>query len=61
MNQYSIWPALNKVSVGNGYAVIAYTDNTEVLLASYVLPAVTVTGQPLVKFAGGTHAYHGYS
>ena len=45
---------MNKVTIGNDYAVIAYTDNTEVLLASYLLPGISVTATPLVKFVGGT-------
>lgn len=51
---------MNKAQVANGYAVITYTDNSQVLLASYVLPAVNVTGQPLIKMVGGVTAKYGY-
>ena len=46
--------------MANGYAIITYTDNTQVLLASYLLPAANVTGQPLIKMVGGTTAKYGY-
>ncbi|CAD8094162.1 unnamed protein product [Paramecium primaurelia] len=60
LNQYSTWTALNKAQVGNDYAVIAYTDNSQLLLASYLLPKDPIQGVPLIKLVGGTQSKYGY-
>ncbi|CAD8123506.1 unnamed protein product [Paramecium sonneborni] len=60
LNQYSNWTALNKATIGNDYAVIAYTDNSQLLLASYLLPKDPIQGVPLIKFVGGTQSKYGY-
>ncbi|CAK84004.1 unnamed protein product (macronuclear) [Paramecium tetraurelia] len=60
LNQYSTWTALNKATVGNDYAIIAYTDNSQLLLASYLLPKEPILGVPLIKLVGGTQSKYGY-
>lgn len=60
LNQYSTWTALNKATVGNDYVVIAYSDNSQLLLASYLLPKDPILGVPLIKLVGGTQSKYGY-
>lgn len=60
LNQYGNWATLNKLSVGNGYAVIPYTDQARILLALYKLPDIVPGKVPLVRFLGGLLKNFGY-